>query len=502
MLKDTLLVTICLILSSVLGFIAQIVFASSFGASVEMDIYFKIVSVPAIVTGISAIIFSSVLIPTFAKFKSERAELRKFINSIWIWILVFGISFIIIGFVVSVLNIDFFIPENTDYMRYLGIQVSLMVWIGSGFAIMSSYLSSILNYNKQFFKVSLTSILPALCMIIFVLIFRNELGVRSISLGFCIAFILQFIILYKASKISLISPILSIKQIPYKKLLLNQSFLVTLSLLPFTILAPIAYFWASELETGSISYLGYSQSFAGFLSVAVSMGISIVALPELADRFANDEGESSLHQFEQSLRYVLLLAIFAAGVMITLRLPILNLFYQRGSFDSESVINLSSVLPWYLLAAVFIGGLNLLRTLFYSRGEFNSIAKLGLVVPIIFFILAGILKEKLSFVGIGIAYSITFAFLFFMTVFLAKKEELNFLTNNFFIFILKNIISVVISGFLASYALMSVLNTSSDIVSIFVGLFIFLFGYICSSKFVFKLKEIEYIQIMLLSKFK
>ena len=274
MLKDTLLVTICLILSSVLGFIAQIVFASSFGASVEMDIYFKIVSVPAIVTGISAIIFSSVLIPTFAKFKSERAELRKFINSIWIWILVFGISFIIIGFVVSVLNIDFFIPENTDYMRYLGIQVSLMVWIGSGFAIMSSYLSSILNYNKQFFKVSLTSILPALCMIIFVLIFRNELGVRSISLGFCIAFILQFIILYKASKISLISPILSIKQIPYKKLLLNQSFLVTLSLLPFTILAPIAYFWASELETGSISYLGYSQSFAGFLSVAVSMGIT------------------------------------------------------------------------------------------------------------------------------------------------------------------------------------------------------------------------------------
>ena len=122
-----------------------------------------------------------------------------------------------------------------------------MVWIGSGFAIMSSYLSSILNYNKQFFKVSLTSILPALRMIIFVLIFRSELGVRSISLGFCIAFILQFIILYKASKISLISPILSIKQILYK-ITSKPIFFSDFVLLLFTILAPIAYFSPLNLK--------------------------------------------------------------------------------------------------------------------------------------------------------------------------------------------------------------------------------------------------------------
>ena len=194
MLKDTLLVTICLILSSVLGFIAQIVFASSFGASAQMDIYFNILSVPAVITGISAMIFSSVLIPTFAKFKSNQLELIKFINSIWIFILVFGVLFTIVGFIVSVINMDFFIPKNQAHLRDVGIQVSLMVWIGSGFTIMSGYLSSILNYNKQFFKVAWTSLLPASFMIIIVLLFHKNLGVRSISLGFCIAFILQFII--------------------------------------------------------------------------------------------------------------------------------------------------------------------------------------------------------------------------------------------------------------------------------------------------------------------
>ena len=333
MFKNTLLVTICLVLSGVLGLLAQIVFATSFGASVEMDIYFKILSLPAVVTGISAMIFSSVLIPTFAKFKSNQLELNKFIDSMYILILVFGFLFILIGAFISVINIDLFLPKNTPNLRQLGIQVSLMVWIGSGFAIMSGYLSAVLNYNKQFFNVAWTSLLPHLFMITIVLLFYKELGVPSISLGFSIANILQFIILLIASKISLNFYSFNINDIPFKKKLLEQYFLVSLSLLPFTILAPIAFFWASKLEIGSISYLGYSQSFAGFLSVTVSMGISIVSLPDLADKFANENLKSALYQFEKSLRYVLLIAMFAAGILISLRVLILTLLYQRGAFD-------------------------------------------------------------------------------------------------------------------------------------------------------------------------
>ena len=502
MIKNTFLVTICLILSSVLGFVAQIVFVSSFGASGEMDIYFTILSIPAVVTGISPMIFSSVLIPTFAKFKSNQLELNKFISSVWKLILIFAILFTSIGILLSVINIDLFISETQSNLRNIAIQVSLMIWIGSGFIIMSSYLSAILNYNKHFFKVAWTSLLPASFMIIIVLLFHEKLGVRSISLGFCIAFILQFIIFFKASKISLNFFSFNIKQIQYKKLLLKQSGLVILSLLPFTILVPIGFFLASQLETGSVSYLGYSQSFAGFLSVATSMGVSIVSFPDLADKFANKEGKSSLYKFEKKLRYVLLIAMFAAGAFIALRIPILTLFYQRGSFDSESVNNLASVVPWYLLAAVFVAGLNLLRNLFYSKGEFKYIARLGLIIPIIFFVLAGFLKEIFSFVGIGVAYALTFAILFLMTVNYAKNKEVLFLTNNFLFFILKNAISVIIASLIVILTLPFILNSTSQLISIACSLVIFLFVYLLSSKFIFRLKEIDEITSLLIIKFK
>lgn len=491
MLKNTLLVSICLILSAVLGFISQIVFASTFGASAEMDIYFKILSIPAVITGISPIIFSSVLIPTFAKFKSNKADLNRFIDSTWIFILGFGGLFTVIGFIISVTNIDIFISKETTDLEKIAIQLSLMIWLGSGFMIVSGYLSAILNYNKKFFKVAWTSILPAFFMIIFVLLFNTKLGVGSISLGFCFALILQFIILLKASKISLNLISFDLLKIHDKRLLLTQSFLVTLSLLPFTILVPIAFFWASKLEIGSISYLGYSQSFAGFLSVAVSMGIAVVSLPELADKFANEKGESSLFQFEKTLRYVLLIGMFAAGVITALRVPILSFFYERGSFDSNAVNNLSSVIPWYLFAAVFVGGLNLLRNLFYSKGEFKSIAGLGLIIPIIFFVLAGILKEKFSFIGIGMANTFTFAILFFTTVYLTKNEQENFLTKNFLHFFLRNLVAVMISVICVSKCLPFILAITSQLVSVIFCLLIFLIIYILCSKFILKLKEID-----------
>ena len=107
MLKNTLLVTICLILSSVLGFVAQIVFVSSFGASGEMDVYFTLLSVPAVVTGISPMIFSSVLIPTFAKFRSNQFELKYLSIQYGNLYLFLQFYLPLVGFFISVINMDY-----------------------------------------------------------------------------------------------------------------------------------------------------------------------------------------------------------------------------------------------------------------------------------------------------------------------------------------------------------------------------------------------------------
>ena len=125
-----------------------------------------------------------------------------------------------------------------------------------------------------------------------------------------------------------------------------------------------------------------------------------------------------------------------------------------------------------------------------------------MIIPIIFFILAGVLKENFSFVGIGIAYALTLAMLFFMTVYLAKKKEVMFLTNNFLFFILKNAISVIIASLIVTLSLPFITNITSQLVLIGVCLVLFSFVYFLLSKFIFKLKEMEYITLILLNKLK
>jgi putative peptidoglycan lipid II flippase len=499
MFKNTVIVTFFIVLSSILGFFSQIIFVTYFGASVEMDIYFKLLSVPSVITGITPMIFSSVLIPHLAIIKTSKHSLDNFINSIWSFIIIVSILFVLIGFTFSIYNLDFFVSETNYHLTDIATQVSLLIWLGSGFSIMSSYLIAILSYHKEFFKIAWTSLLPALFMISFVLLFHHNLGIRSISLGFCTAFLCQFIIFLKACNISFNFRFM---YLPNKILLLKQTFLVILSLLPYTLLVPISYFIVSKMEDGSVAYLGYAQNFAGFLSVAVGMGISLVSFPNLSDNFANKKGNSTLFKFEKSLRYIILIAVFLSAILIALRIPILSFFYQRGQFNANSVKTLSDIVMWYLVGAIFTSGLNLLRTLFYAKGDFFIIAMLGLIVPFFYIITAFIFSDLFSIVGIGIANSLTSAILFFTMIFIVKQKENNFLTNGFFIFFIKIIGSVVLAYTSAFLIMIYFSYVFSHIFLIIFFLLFFTAFYFIYSKFLFKIKEMGELNHILMIRLK
>ena len=154
------------------------------------------------------------------------------------------------------------------------------------------------------------------------------------------------------------------------------------------------------------------------------------------------------------------------------------------------------------MAAVFIGGLNILRNLFYSKGEFKSIASLGVIIPLIFFVLAGLLKDKFSFTGIGIANALSFGILFFASVYLIKNEEERFLTNDFLFFVLRNSIAVMISVLSVSMCLPFILETISQLASITLCLLLFLAIYILISKFIFRLEELDEIGMIFINAIK
>lgn len=496
MLKNTFFVTLFLLLSSVLGFLNQILFVTSFGASNEMDIYFKVTSVPSVISGISPAIFTSVLIPALAQFQSDPLKRTMFQNTWWQIIVIAALGFSFLGLSIFINQIDIYFPGIYDYERNLIVYLSVFIWISCGLNIISSYLSAILYYQERFVLVASTSLFPSLFMISSILMFRDELGVLSIALGYSLSFLVQFIIFRRASKVSFIG-LKHTQSFRFAVNLGRQTVLVFLSLLPFSILVPIAYNFASTLEIGSVSYLGYSQSFAGFLSVATSMGVSIVSFPELANKFAGDDDDLYLQRFEQKLRYVLLFATFFAGLLIALRTPLISLFYQRGAFNESSVGKLARVLPWYLIASIFISGLNLLRNYFFASGKISYIARLGILIPIFFSILAYNLKERYAVEGLGISYAISISMFFILLLRKAKINNRNFLNTKFGLFLIINTTSVFSAAFIMSKLISSLNIYCSPSLEILTGGLVFLFLYFLISHVFFRLKESNEIILLL-----
>lgn len=489
MLKNTALVTIFIALSSILGFVAQIVYASVFGASNEMDVYFKLLSIPAIVTGIAPVIFSSILIPYLASLKGDQFRQSKSIESIWLIVLAFSFVFVFVGLLFSFIIIDSFKLIDQSDFKNTAIFMSCLLWVGSSFLLISGFLIAVLNYRQEFFKISWVSILPSSLMILSVLFLNSLIGIKSLAIGYFLSHALQLVILlfYTGLRIP--------KEIRFRfscdsKILAN-SFYVTLSLLPFTVFVPIAYSLASELDAGMISYLGYSQSFSGFLSVAVSMGISMVAFPNLADLVASGDTKSALLSINKSLRYVIVFALFISGILISLRKPILEIFYKRGEFTSTSVDALSDVLIWYLISGVFIGSLNILRILFYAFQRYKVIALFGIFSTVVFYFITSELITQFSYIGVGIANTSTFGILLFLLLYYGRYLNFTFLNINFFKFLGINSLTLIFSIYSTQYIFHFISEYLPKIASVFISGILFSIVFITITHFVFRLEEMR-----------
>ena len=72
--KKTFVISLIFIVCGILGFVCQLLYAYFFGLGKEMDIYFSFLSIPAIITGASGAVFSSLFFPIFARIDSVELD--------------------------------------------------------------------------------------------------------------------------------------------------------------------------------------------------------------------------------------------------------------------------------------------------------------------------------------------------------------------------------------------------------------------------------------------
>ncbi|MDF4972415.1 murein biosynthesis integral membrane protein MurJ [Vibrio parahaemolyticus] len=166
-------------------------------------------------------------------------------------------------------------------------------------------------------------------------------------------------------------------------------------------------FIASFLQTGSISWLYYSDRLLEFPLGLFGIAIATVILPALSRKHVDSQSEGFAHTMDWGVRMVTLLGIPAMLGLMALAKPMLMVLFMRGEFSPQDVHQASlSLLAYasgllnFMLIKVFAPG-------YYSRQDTKTPVKYGIIAMVTNMVFNAIFAYFYGYVGLAIATALS-----------------------------------------------------------------------------------------------
>ena len=315
------------------------------------------------------------------------------------------------------------------------------------------FFSALLNSHNRF---AIAAAAPLLLNIflISVLIYGNILGdklVYYLSYAVTIAGIVQFLFLYKYVR-KFYLPKFSFKILIdekiknfFKKLLpsIFSSGVTQINILIGTIIA--------SFQAGAVSYLYYADRIYQINLAIAGIAIGTVILPQLSKYIQNDENEKIIAMQNKALELSLFLSIPAMIALLIASEQIISALFGYGSFDEVGVKNSSKALFYFALGLPAFSLIKVFSSFFFARHNTKLPFYISLVSVLLNVIISVIFFQKIGFIIIPIATTISSWFNSILLFIFLKKENLFKFNLVFFSRFIRIIFSVIIMGFLFDY---------------------------------------------------
>lgn len=164
---------------------------------------------------------------------------------------------------------------------------------------------------------------------------------------------------------------------------------------------------ASLLQSGSVSWLYYSDRLIEFPLGLFGVTIATLILPILSERYVNSEPEKFSRTIDWGIKMVFLLGIPAMFGLMVLAKPIILVLFMHGEFSLFDVKQCSSSLLAYASGLLSLMLIKVLVTGYYSRQDTKTPVRLGVLSMLANIVLNGLLAWLCSYVGLAIATSIS-----------------------------------------------------------------------------------------------
>jgi len=413
--KSTAVVSAMTLLSRILGFVRDMMFARIFGAGEGTDAFFVAFKIPNFLRRLFAEgAFAQAFVPVLSEYKQNgsRDALKLFIDRTGGTLAVVLMIVTILGVISAPILIMLFAPgflwQGNRYdltVEMLRITFPYLFFISS-----TAFAGSILNTFGRFAVPAFTPVFLNICMISAALWLAPLMSEPIVALAWGV-FIAGGVQLAFQFPVLLRLGLLPRLQFGFKDpgvrriihLMLPAIFGVSVTQINLLFDTLIASF----LVTGSVSWLYYSDRLVEFPLGIFGIALATVILPRLAKNHAAKDTRAFSSALDWSLRWVLVIGVPSSLGLLLLAEPVLATLFQYNEFSVNdvqmaglSLMAYSTGLVGFILVKVLVPG-------FTSRQDTRTPVRFGIIAMISNMMLNVLLVFQFAHAGLALATSLS-----------------------------------------------------------------------------------------------
>ncbi len=501
--KSAAIMGIATLLSRILGFVRDMVIAYFLGASIKSDAFFVAFRIPNLLRrlfGEGSLTIS--FIPVFTKYRINKGEDEaNIIASISFSILIIILLVITAGGIIfSPIIINIIAPGfKSNFEKFqLAVNLNRIMFPYIFFISLVALCMGILNSLKHFFAPSIAPVFLNLSMIFSCILgyfLKGEIVyflAWGVFFGGLIQLMLQLIFLKKFN--IKIKPCFKINHPAIKEIL----YLMGPSILGLAVTQIQIFFntlLASFLESGSISYLYYSDRLIQFPLGVFAVSIGNAVLPLISEYRTKGQYEKISESYIFSIKLIFLISLPAMIGLITAGKLILAVLFKRGLFTNYTLNKVYKALLAYALGLWAYSGIRILTPIYYAYEDTKTPVKIAFLALIVNISSSLIFMKYFSYTGLALATFISSSINFILLGYFIKRYvDVDYFSQ--FIYIIKIIFASSIMGFfIFSFLNFFPYQELSSIMQAFYLLFLIIVSFLiylilC---YFFKIHEIKFI---------
>ncbi|WP_203143949.1 murein biosynthesis integral membrane protein MurJ [Marinobacter mangrovi] len=415
LLRSSGVVGVMTMLSRVLGLVRDMVIARYFGAGTGADAFFVAFKIPNFLRRLFAEgAFSQAFVPVLSSYREAQSmsEVRRLVNAVagTLGLVLLGVT--IVAMIGSPLLTWVFAPGFSDEPEKFALAADMLRITFPYLLLISltAFAGAILNSYDRFAVPAFTPVLLNLVMIGAAIFLSPlmETPVMALAWGVFLAGALQlFFQLPFLMRLGLMPrPKVDYRHEGVRRVLrLMAPALFGVSVSQINLLLDTVL--ASFLQTGSVSWLYYSDRLSELPLGVFGVAIGTVILPNLSRKHAAEAPEQFAATVDWAIRAVLLIGVPAALALCLLAEPLLATLFHYGEVTDRDVVMSAQSLRAYSLGLLAFMLIKVLAPGFFARQDTRTPVRIGVVAMVSNMVFNLALIVPLAHAGLALATSLS-----------------------------------------------------------------------------------------------